>query len=343
MKKVLLLMLSILTASYCYAQNSNPWPLSGNVGIGISNPGFAPLDVRDNNSVIQLRSTMSAIVPGNNNGGAIYFGVDNQNNSSIPTGAIETSWGGVLVPQIGIGVIRDGLRANMILDYNNNTLFRNGSVSNMIINSSGNVGIGTTNPSEKLTISDPGIAYNATTGVIKLLFDSGGGRGGMGFEKETFNTAGLRFYTQYGFGSSIEKMRITANGYVGIGTTQPDKELTVNGTIHANEVLVDTNVPHPDYVFDRDYDLTSLKDVKTYIDKNHHLPEIPSAAQVAKDGINLGEMNAKLLKKIEELTLYLIEKDAQIDKQESQNISQQQQIDQMKIQIKELLTKASEK
>ncbi|WCT13686.1 tail fiber protein [Mucilaginibacter jinjuensis] len=86
-------------------------------------------------------------------------------------------------------------------------------------------------------------------------------------------------------------------GYVGIGTTQPDKELTVKGTIHASEVLIDQNVPQPDYVFDKDYDLAPLKKVSTYIDQNHHLPEIPSAAQVAKEGINLAEMDVKLLKK----------------------------------------------
>ncbi|WCT13631.1 hypothetical protein [Mucilaginibacter jinjuensis] len=116
------------------------------------------------------------------------------------------------------------------------------------------------------------------------------------------------------------------NGNLGIGTTQTDAPLTVNGTIHATEVLVDQSVPHPDYVFDKDYDLIPLKDVKYYIDQNHHLPEIPSTAQVAKEGINLGEMNAKLLKKIEELTLYLIEKD-------KKDRDLQSQVDELKKQI----------
>ncbi|OKS87296.1 hypothetical protein RG47T_2755 [Mucilaginibacter polytrichastri] len=64
----------------------------------------------------------------------------------------------------------------------------------------------------------------------------------------------------------------------------------------------------PDYIFNPSYHALNLSDIKAYIDKNHHLPEIPSAQEVAKSGINLGEMNTKLLKKIEELTLYLIEK-----------------------------------
>lgn len=120
---------------------------------------------------------------------------------------------------------------------------------------------------------------------------------------------------------------------VGIGTTNPDKALTVNGTIRATEILVDSNVPHPDYVFDEDYDLATLKDVKTYINKNHHLPEIPSAAQVAKEGINLGEMNAKLLKKIEELTLYLIEKDIESETQKKTNTALYKQIGRLKQQV----------
>lgn len=103
------------------------------------------------------------------------------------------------------------------------------------------------------------------------------------------------------------------NGNVSIGTNNTDSKLTVGGTVHATEVLVDANVAPADYVFDKEYDLTTLKDVKTYIDQNHHLPEIPSATEQVKNGINLGEMNAKLLKKIEELTLYLIDKDKQVN------------------------------
>ncbi|WCT13641.1 hypothetical protein [Mucilaginibacter jinjuensis] len=145
-------------------------------------------------------------------------------------------------------------------------------------------------------------------------------------------------------------LTVSRNGRVGIGSPSPDATLTVNGTIHATEVLVDQAVPHPDYVFDKDYNLASLKDVKTYIDKNHHLPEIPSAAQVAKDGISLGEMNAKLLKKIEELTLYLIEKDQGDKVKDKLLISQQNQINdgqrqiaQLKTQIEDLLSSSNKK
>jgi hypothetical protein len=130
-------------------------------------------------------------------------------------------------------------------------------------------------------------------------------------------------------GLGNQRFIIDDTGNAGIGTSTPDAKLTVNGTVHAKEVKVNTNIL-PDYVFDKEYNLTSLKDVKAYIDKNHHLPEIPSAQQVAKDGLNLGEMNTRLLKKIEELTLYLIEKDTELKKQKTLLADQQKQLDEIK-------------
>jgi len=99
------------------------------------------------------------------------------------------------------------------------------------------------------------------------------------------------------------------NGNVGIGTpnSHADK-LAVNGTIHAKQVNVDLS-NWADYVFDTDYRPMPLAEINAYIKKEHHLPEMPSAAAVEKDGLNVGEMNKLLLKKVEELTLYLIEKD----------------------------------
>ena len=97
-------------------------------------------------------------------------------------------------------------------------------------------------------------------------------------------------------------------GRVGIGVTNPDASLTVKGNIHAREVRVDLNgVIAPDYVFKADYALRTLEEVDAYVKENSHLPEIPSAAEMESEGIELKEMNLKLLQKIEELTLYTIE------------------------------------
>jgi hypothetical protein len=107
-------------------------------------------------------------------------------------------------------------------------------------------------------------------------------------------------------------------GSVGIGTVNPNGyKLAVQGNIHAQQVTVDiTN--WPDYVFKPTYHLPALTDIKTYIVQNQHLPGLPSVQELAKDGLDLGEMNKLLAKKIEELTLYLIEQKARTDKLQQQ-------------------------
>lgn len=100
----------------------------------------------------------------------------------------------------------------------------------------------------------------------------------------------------------------SGDGNVGIGTASPTSKLSVNGNIRAKEIKVE-NINWPDYVFSEDHQLRSLKDIESYIQEHRRLPEIPSAEKVKEDGFDLGEMNAKLLKKIEELTLYLIEQE----------------------------------
>ena len=101
-------------------------------------------------------------------------------------------------------------------------------------------------------------------------------------------------------------------GKVGIGTANPDYELTVKGKIHTEEVKVDLSVPAPDYVFNADYDLRSLSEVRDHIKTHGHLPNIPSATDMERQGIHLGTFQMKLLEKIEELTLYLLQQEGQI-------------------------------
>ena len=113
-------------------------------------------------------------------------------------------------------------------------------------------------------------------------------------------------------------IRDSANGNLGLGTESPDSKLAVNGTIHTKEVRVDLN-GWSDFVFANDYKLPTLKEVETYISENKHLPEIPSEAEVSENGINLGEMNAKLLQKIEELTLYMIDMNRRMNQLETEN------------------------
>lgn len=109
-------------------------------------------------------------------------------------------------------------------------------------------------------------------------------------------------------------------GAVGIGTTTPTTyKLAVNGTIGSKEVKVEnTSAAWPDYVFATDYTLPSLKEVEIFVKQNKHLPGVPSQQDIARDGHALGETDVVLLKKVEELTLYLIEQSKLLEEQAKQ-------------------------
>ncbi len=181
----------------------------------------------------------------------------------------------------------------------------------------GKVGIGTTTPVSTLQLNGDlrfgtnGIytdlrmytdavlsGYNQTNSIVPVTVPGSGNA----------NAAlHLKNITEVG---GTTQMHLLVDGNVGIGTINPDAKLAVNGTIHSQEVKVDMN-GWSDYVFEPNYDLPSLTSVKTYIDNNHRLPEMPSTQEVIKSGINLGEMVNLQMKKIEELTLYLIKEHTQ--------------------------------
>ena len=200
-----------------------------------------------------------------------------------------------------------------------------------------NVGIGTTSPASPLTIMGNGTGVSIDpAGAI-----SGGNYfGTLAFNRDAatgaiYNSAGnafqinnggpdynLHFQLYNGSGSSINGNVLVINGSdgsVGINTASTfGYKFAINGTAIATSMTVKAYGTWPDYVFKKTYRLPSLTAIKTYIDQNHHLPEMPSEQQVVKDGINLGEMNKLLTKKVEELTLYLIEQNKRIEKLESQ-------------------------
>lgn len=131
-------------------------------------------------------------------------------------------------------------------------------------------------------------------------------------------------HTLFGDGSWRSWFVASSQG-VGIGTTTPTAKLDVvgaikgdqldiNGTIRSKEVKIEAT-GWSDFVFDENYNLPSLSEVESHIKENKHLPNIPSEKEVLKDGINVVEMQAKLLQKIEELTLYVIEQDKKIENQ----------------------------
>ena len=188
----------------------------------------------------------------------------------------------------------------------------------------GNVGIGMTNPSYSLNV-------NSSNFVISKFSRTGGGGAAMEIENAagtgtwrvgvgTNNHFGIYKSNEASFG---KQLIIHNNGNIGVGTINPDMKLTVKGNIHAEEVKIDLNVPAPDYVFKEGYILRSIKDVERFIKENNHLPEMPSAKEFEQNGVMQAEMDMNLLKKIEELTLYTIQ--------------QQKEIEELKIQNKKLL------
>ncbi|NDV69241.1 hypothetical protein [Dysgonomonas sp. 25] len=131
----------------------------------------------------------------------------------------------------------------------------------------------------------------------------------------------LLFYTNElgvnaGTTDLFERMRIAPNGNVGIGMTNPTHKLDVNGTIHAKEVKIDNN-GWADFVFETGYKLPTLSEVEAHIQEHKRLPEIPSEAEVKEKGVDVGEMQVKLLQKVEELTLYVIELEKKLQKQDA--------------------------
>jgi hypothetical protein len=127
------------------------------------------------------------------------------------------------------------------------------------------------------------------------------------------------------------------DGSVGIGTTNPEAKLTVKGKIEASEIQVKDISTIPDYVFKPDYKLMPLNHIEEFVKQNQHLPDVPSEKEFKEKGMNMVEMNALLLKKIEELTLYVIEQNKHITDQNTQLQTQDKRISDLDRKIKIML------
>ncbi len=188
------------------------------------------------------------------------------------------------------------------------------------INNNGNVGIKTNDPKYSLQIGN-----GTTTESLTLTGPpSSSNSSFLNFQKGTTSE-----FVRLQFNAANKLLKITSdlgdimsfdgvNKNVGIGditALNPNNYLlAVNGKIGAKEIIVEnTSATWPDYVFEKDYPLSSLEEVEHFVQSNKHLPEVPSAIEVKETGINIGDMNAVLLKKIEELTLYLIEQNKKIN------------------------------
>jgi hypothetical protein len=212
------------------------------------------------------------------------------------------------------GSIGDAASGNNDLYLSSTTgglTFTTNSAARMYISNGGNMGLGSTNPLTIFHAVVPSAKATASGSVVSLL-SSNDASNPFGLRTMIYGASAIanRYVTlqttDYSLADGGNVVLQPSTGNVGVGTTTPDQKLTVNGTVHSKAVVVDNSI-FPDYVFKKTYVLRPLSAVKAYIDLNHHLPEMPSAAEVAKNGQNLGEINTLLLKKVEELTLYMIE------------------------------------
>ena len=196
----------------------------------------------------------------------------------------------------------------------------------------GNVGIGTSTPSSLLHINGKGGEPFANTEDLQnkasfILSSTPKSPGGLGTMTRLYAGIGSSQYTwfqAYNGHTTGAPKNIALNpkgGNVGIGTTDTKGfKLGVNGKIAATEVKVATYANWPDYVFSKEYQLPTLQEVAQHIQEKGHLQNIPSAKEVEDNGgIELGEMNRKLLEKIEELTLYTIQQQREIDELKKEN------------------------
>jgi hypothetical protein len=242
---------------------------------------------------------IKANFPGNNASWSRGFRIVNEDNSKT---------------FFGLGAF--GNCENGVSSFSYGWIGRNYNDAFMYFNSDGFVGVNTITPMGALHVK---MRNNATLNGFTLESYNGSGQWHILAEATTGNKWGdrpLLFYSkQCGYIMSLD-----GNGNVGIGKTNPQNKLDVNGTIRAKEVKVEAN--WADFVFEEDYDLRSLSEVEAFIQENQHLPDIPSEEEVKTEGISVGEMNAKLLQKIEEMTLYMIEMNKEVKalKQENQEL-----------------------
>lgn len=310
-------------ALYSNANESMRISANGNVGVGTITPlrKFTVSTLGDGNNISSLLRLEQYNVGSPIGGTGVSIDMAIGDNYNLPS----------LAGQIRL------VRSN----YNNTAMYFSTALANtlsdkMVIDPYGNIGVGTTSPTKKLTISaqgngngvvpllrleqyNPGSPENGTGVSIDMAIGDNSNLPAVGGQirlvRSDYNNTTMYFSTALA-NTVTDRMIIDPRGNIGIGTSNTQGyKLAVNGDVIATSIKVKPYANWPDYVFDGSYQMLSLSEVKAYIDKHKHLPEIPSAKQVAKNGIDLGEMNMLLVKKVEELTRYLIAQDELLQEQ----------------------------
>lgn len=189
-----------------------------------------------------------------------------------------------------------------------------------VYKSDGFVGIGNSNPEYSLDVSGQIRFSSLATSVDEpkmLVVNQNGLLENADIPENNIFSENIQMQGNYiSHDGDNEGIYLAENGNVGIGevTDMPGEyRLFVEGGILTEKVRVKLQGEWADYVFDEDYDLMSLSEVESFINENKHLPDVPSAKEVKKEGMDVGEMNSVLLKKIEELTLHIIELEKKVN------------------------------
>jgi len=303
MKKVIFTLSLITTSTFCFSQfnvstftpNDLFWN-QGQVGIGLADPK-SKLDISlSNNFMYEDESGFKLTYP-------IPFLDPN-------------------IPTINHNIFEIRQKAPIGTNFS----------TKMVVKGNGNVGIGIQDNnsllnSQRLIVTDNDpkkidlhvIGFGLFDGEnASALFgtNTGAQYGEWGIEYNNYGPiSGLNFWKPFGsngFGNYF--MFISDKGNVSIGTDDSKGyKFAVKGDMIAEKVVVKLHNDWPDFVFKKEYGLMSLDEVECFIEENSHLPNIPSAKIVKEVGIDLGNMDALLLQKIEELTLYVIELKKEID------------------------------
>jgi hypothetical protein len=315
-------------------QAQNTFPPTGNVGIGTTSVGnllSVSQGVLTNNTI----STVAGFeVRSNSNyvtgfGGRINFHITKYSNIHIGNDALAP----VALNWWDAGSeVRKGMFA---------IATSNGDVeptNRLVVDYNGNIGIGITTPGSKLDVQNRGDGAS----LIRLnterpwdFLQTGTGANSSLALRSSVNSKNFIIESPLGIRNSIFNINDTPSlnrvilcaegGNVGIGFMDPQYKLSVSGIISATEVKVSTT-PNSDYVFEPDYNLLPLQDVESFIQQNKHLPDIPSSEEFKENGVGLGEMGDMLLRKIEELTLYMIQMKQEVEQLKAENKQLKQRI-----------------
>jgi hypothetical protein len=309
--KIFIVLILLSSGLLSNAQNTT----FNNVAIGTDGPAYG----------VKIKTNFA----GYTGGWARFFSVSNESGSQ---------------DYISIGTYGDML--NGVTGFNRSYIGRNWDDTFMDFLSNGNIGIGTKNPSAKLSVLG-GISKLTLIGIDgtfdnlikyghKSDLESGTNFANRWHGIDATITAGspennklkFRLYAGgSGNGAPIDVMALLGNGYVGIGTVSPGYKLDVIGTIRAREIKVD--LTGADFVFENEYKLMPLNELEKFIKINKHLPEIAPAKEMQEQGANLGDLNTKLLQKIEELTLYTIEQNKKLQLQNEKINRLEQKMEQL--------------